>query len=175
MTIRPRFALPATAPGAAARCRAIFGLLGLAVAPVAVAVTVTPAGDLVAAGTLSYRKGFAGLSCPTTFTGTISASGAVTINAASFTTRGLCAQISAMSLPWTGQADPRGVLVIDNAAVEVKAPFVGGLCGPSRIELQWDNTHSTLTFKDVLLQAPTGSSCKTNGQITVSPALDVQP
>ncbi|MCW7540837.1 hypothetical protein OOT46_23740 [Aquabacterium sp. A7-Y] len=150
-------------------------LLGVLLAPHAPAVTVSPAGDLVAAGELNYRKGLGSISCETSFTGTITPDGKVTISAASFTTRGLCKRISAVGLPWTGQAQPSGLLVIDNAAVDVQAPFVGGQCGPSRIELKWDNARSTLTFTDALLVASSGSSCKTNGQITVSPKLDVQP
>ncbi|WKB51695.1 hypothetical protein [Eleftheria terrae] len=168
---------PRHPPSLLARARPALAAVPLALlaAADASAVTVSPAGDLVAAGTLSYRKGIASLSCATTFTGTISAEGAVNISAASFGSSGLCSHISAVGLPWSGQAQPSGVLVIDNAAVHVSAPFVGGQCGPSRIELQWDNAKSTLGFKDVLLVAASGSSCKTNGLISVTPALDVQP
>lgn len=162
------------APARAARLLAacLATLTGAGDAP---AVTIAPSGDIVAKGSLRYRKGLVTLECPTTFTSQITADGRLTVHGADFGSHGLCRTISPRGLPWSGQAESDSVLVIHDAAVQVDAPLVGGACGPSRIELAWDNAQSTLTFKNVVLKAPRGSDCTTNGVITVSPALDVKP
>ncbi|HWP18362.1 MAG TPA: hypothetical protein VNO84_04505 [Burkholderiaceae bacterium] len=139
------------------------------------AVSISPAGDIVAQGKLRYRKGFVTLECLTTFTSHITPEGKLTVRAADFGSNGLCGNITPRGLPWSGQAESDTILVIHDAQVQVDAPLLGGPCGPSRLELIWDNAQSTLTFKDVVLKAPKGSDCTTNGVITVTPALDVKP
>ncbi|MCS6997564.1 MAG: hypothetical protein NZ533_11580 [Casimicrobiaceae bacterium] len=139
------------------------------------AVTITPSGDVVASGKLRYKKSFVTVECDTRFVAHITEDGQLTVHNAEFGRNGLCRFISALALPWRGQAQGNHILVIHNATVQVEFPVLGGVCGPSRLELAWDNAQSTLTFKDALLKSPEGRDCVTNGVVSVVPPLDVKP
>ncbi|MCX7659642.1 MAG: hypothetical protein N2040_03710 [Caldimonas manganoxidans] len=147
----------------------------MSVAGAAHAVKITPAGEVVASGKLRYKKSFVTLECDTKFVSHITEDGRLTVLNAEFGRNGLCRHISPLALPWRGQAQGNNFLVIHNAYVNVDVPLLGGVCGPSRLELAWDNAQSTLTFKDAVLMSPEGRDCITNGVVTVVPALDVQP
>lgn len=133
------------------------------------AVTVIPAGEVIAKGKLRYKKSFVTLECETTFISHITEDGQLTVHSAAFGSRGLCRHITALALPWHGQAQGTNALVIFDASVNVNFPLLGGVCGPSRLELEWDNALSTLTFKDVVLKAPEGSHCTASGVVNVTP------
>jgi hypothetical protein len=137
----------------------------------AAALTVTPSGAFSATGKLALGKGRISTSCDTTFTGTVSAEGRITINTLTFRGGLICGRVSAHGLPWSGRADSDRQLTIEGMQVEIRAPFVGGVCGPVDVVAAWDNTRAHAHFRKVVLPP----DCHMDGVMVTTPAVVVTP
>ncbi len=150
-----------------------------AAATPALAVTVTrvdgqalnPNGEpFSATGATNLTKGGVAAACVSTFNGTISSSGIVTVTSAQFSGGGLCGLITSSATglnPWTGQADDTTHLSINNAQVNAS---ILGTCGPSKVTTTWNDKASSLAFNNAVLTP----NCTINGTLTTSPAFHVQ-
>ncbi|MDY7807248.1 hypothetical protein [Burkholderia stagnalis] len=147
---------------------------------VAHAVLVTPPGPggapmaFSASSKATVSKSGIPIECDTTFTGTIDGTGKVKITSTSFGNSTLCKLVkgsASVSEPWTGQVDSPTQLTIDNATVEVSAPFIGGRCGPSKIigTIHEADGATTIALDDVTLSG----GCAVKGSLTTSPYLHV--
>ncbi|KVE37675.1 hypothetical protein [Burkholderia sp. TSV86] len=121
-------------------------------------------------GSMALSKSGISATCNTTFNGTITSGGIVTITSTQFAGGGTCSWISSnatSSSPWTGQADSTTQLTINNAQVQV---LFLGTCGPSKVVAGWDNKASSLTLNNAQLTP----NCQINGTMVTSPQFTVQ-
>jgi hypothetical protein len=145
--------------------------MGVVLAVPAAALTVAPAGPFSATGKLALGKGSIATTCDTTFTGTVTAEGRITIATLTFKGGLVCGRVSARGLPWSGRADSDRQLTIEGMQVEIRAPFVGGVCGPVDVVAGWDNTRAAAHFRQVLLPP----DCHMDGIMLTTPAVVVTP
>ena len=145
---------------------------GMTACGVAAALTVGPAGTFSATGRLALGKGIVPVSCLTTFAGTVSASGVISVQTVSFTGGNfLCRRISALGLPWSGHADTPTRLTIDNMQVKIDAPLMGGVCGPVSVVATWESDVSAAHFRKVKLPP----NCSMDGLMATTPSIVVTP
>lgn len=136
------------------------------------AVTVSPAGPFSATGRLALTKGIVPVSCMTTFTGTVSAEGRITITSLTFSgSNFICKRITALGLPWSGHADSDTQLTLNGMQVDIRAPLLGGQCGPVNVVATWDGNLSAAHFKKAQLLP----DCSIDGVMTTSPKVIVTP
>lgn len=135
------------------------------------ALTVSPDGGFSATGTLALSKSVVPVSCKTTFAGTVTAAGEITVSSVSFDGGLLCGRISALGLPWSGRANSDSQLTINGMQVNIRAPLVGGVCGPVNVVAAWEKDRSAAHFDKVSLLP----DCTMDGVMSTSPVISVRP
>jgi hypothetical protein len=147
------------------------------------AVTVTPPGPggksiaFTASGPTVLGKAGLSVACETVLTGEISANGDVKITGASMRGNSFCSTIAAVfssQTPyWTGDIENSQSLALDNVAVHVNIPGLGGTCGPTNIKAGISGNPKAnemiISFPHQLL---TGG-CSISGSLTTTPYLTV--
>lgn len=152
--------------------RGVLGVLCLLSPVASQALSVSPAGPFAATGRLAMGKGFVPVSCDTTFTGNVSASGDIVISTVVFSGGNpLCKRISPLGLPWSGHADSDSQFTIHAMQVNVRAPLLGGSCGPVDVAVAWEKENSAAHFKKVTLTP----NCTMDGIMVTSPGITVTP
>jgi hypothetical protein len=151
---------------------AALAFLVMAAAP-ASAVTVSPAGPIGLTGSTTLTKSGNSIGCTAKMAGTISSDGAVSITSASFSGPAMCSLVSPTDLPWRGAATNAAGLVLDNVAVNVAVPGLGGQCGPTTINASiLENAAQKETAINISKQPLTGG-CEVSGTLTTTPYLMV--
>jgi hypothetical protein len=139
---------------------------------IAAAVTVAPAGNFSATGTLSLGKSIIHVSCETTFAGTVSASGIINVSVVTFGKGSfLCKHISPVGLPWSGEANSDSALTINAMQVNIDEPLLGGICGPIDVQAEWEKDLSAAHFNHAALPP----SCSVDGVMMTTPHITVSP
>lgn len=146
------------------------GLAVLGMMPVAQAVTVSPTGVFSAKGKLELGKGILGLSCETTFSGTVTAGGDIVVTDVRFG-GGRCGRITPVGLPWKGRVDSPEQLVLHDMQVEVRAPLLGGHCAASRVKVIWKADASAAHFERVQLPP----DCRLHGSLVTTTRMVIAP
>lgn len=145
-------------------------LLGISVnAMAAPAVQVSPPGPFSASGDLSLGKSIVPTSCQTTFVGTVTADGVITITSLTFDGGMVCKRVSAVGLPWTGTVDSDRQLTLKGMRVNIRAPLLGGDCGPLDVSAVWSNTASSARFDKVKLPP----DCRLDGTMVTTQRVTV--
>lgn len=136
------------------------------------ALTVQPAGEFSATAKMALGKGMVSLSCDTTFRGVVSASGAITVASVTFSgSNFLCGRIKALGLPWAGQADSDTQLTLKGMQVDIRAPLLGGKCGPVDVVAGWEKESSAANFHQIVLPP----DCRLHGKMLTTPVIHVTP
>lgn len=148
------------------------GLLAVAATLPAGAVTVAPAGEFAARGVLELGRGRIPARCDTTFAGTVTESGAITVTAVSFSgLNPVCHLIAPLGLPWRGQAQSHEHFTLEAMQVDVRAPLLGGVCGPATVTVHWRGAESAAHFERVQLPP----NCRLHGTLATTTRLSVTP
>lgn len=136
------------------------------------ALTVAPAGNFSATGSMALTKGIVPVTCATTFSGTVTAEGVINVTSVTFAgSNFICRRISPIGLPWSGKADSDSQLTINGMQVNISAPLLGGLCGPIDVTAEWQKDMSAARFNHVSLKP----DCTMDGSMATTPKITVTP
>lgn len=150
----------------------ILAALGILIALPAQALTVAPAGNFSATGSMALTKGIIPVTCATTFSGTVTPEGAISVTSVTFAGGNfLCKRIAPVGLPWSGKADSDSQLTINGMQVTISAPLLGGLCGPIDVTAEWKKDISAAHFNHVSLRP----DCTMDGFMATTPKITVTP
>jgi hypothetical protein len=146
------------------------------------AVTVTPPGPggapvaFTASGPAVFAKGAASIACETTFTGEMNGNGQFSITSVSMRGNSLCKQIEPVmpaQKAWIGAVENSGSLAIDNIAVNINIPSVGGSCGPTTVKASIVKDPVT---KETIVTFPSqvlSGGCSLTGTLSTTPPFTV--
>lgn len=139
----------------------------------AFAVTVSQGGPITLNGATTLTKSGNSIGCTATLTGTIKAEGALSITSARFSGAALCSLITPTHLPWSGELTSTAGLTLNNVAVDVAVPVLGGQCGPTTINASVAENTQKETAISISKQPLTGG-CEVSGTLTTTPVLMVK-
>ena len=134
------------------------------------AVTVSQGGPITLNGATTLTKSGNSIGCTATLTGTIKAEGALSIT---FSGAALCSLITPTHLPWSGELTSTTGLTLNNVAVDVAVPVLGGQCGPTTINASVAENTQKETAISISKQPLTGG-CEVSGTLTTTPVLMVK-
>lgn len=152
-------------------CSSAIAIAFAAVAPIAAAATIGPAGaSFSAPGTINVSTPIApNVSCGITLSGVVSTDGTYAqINSVAITGGGLCGVPQIIGLPWKLVATSTTTGNVANVGFSV----LGANCGPSTISGAWSNGTNTLSASN----QPLSGNCKVNSlSVSPNPAFTVSP
>jgi hypothetical protein len=136
----------------------------------AFAVAVSQSGPITLNGATTLTKSGNSVGCTTTLTGTITGDGALSITSARFSGPAMCSLITPTHLPWSGALTNAAGLTLNNVAVNVAVPVLGGQCGPTTVNASVAENTQKETAISISKQQLTGG-CEVSGTLTTTPVL----